>query len=133
MVSSLLKFTAGVLVAIITVCWTSIIAGGLSWFVYPYGWWAVLALLLLGMFILNIVYLILALPSLIIFLIKDRSQALNISIVIIYIIGLILSIISPWYTMKGAFSTSSCIIALTFNIVMIIYYKRKCFELFESD
>ena len=128
-----MKLLTSVTVSIITVAWTMLIVGAVSLFAYQYGWWSVGVLIIFGMWMLNILYFVLALPSLLIFFVKNRSRITNNCVAAIYIIGTVLTIIVPWYTITDNFSVSNSITAIITNVVLFIFYKRKIFEVYEKD
>lgn len=130
---SLWRIFASIIIASTTVIWTVCLIRLLTWFAYQYGWWSVIALILFGMLLLNIVYLILALPSLLIFFIKERSRKLNLYISLIYSVGLILSLITPWTVISININIPNIVIAIILDILMFIFYKRKIFELYKPD
>lgn len=130
---SLWRIFASIIIASTTVIWTVCLIRLLTWFAYQYGWWSVIALILFGMLLLNIVYLILALPSLLIFFIKERSRKLNLYISLIYSVGLILSLITPWTVISININMPNIVIAIILDILMFIFYKRKIFELYKPD
>ena len=130
---SLWRIFVSIIIASTTVIWTVCLIRLLTWFAYQYGWWSVIALILFGMLLLNIVYLILALPSLLIFFIKERSRKLNLYISLIYSVGLILSLITPWTVISININIPNIVIAIILDILMFIFYKRKIFELYKSD
>ena len=130
---SLCRIFASIIIASTTVIWTVCLIRLLTWFASQYGWWSVIALILFGMLLLNIAYLILALPSLLIFFIKDRSRNLNLYISLIYSVGLISSLITPWTVISENINMPNIVIAIILDILMFIFYKRKIFELYKPD
>ena len=130
---SLWRIFASTIIASTTVIWTVCLIRLLTWFASQYGWWSVIVLILFGMLLLNIAYLILALPSLLIFFIKDRSRNLNLYISLIYSVGLISSLITPWTVISENINMPNIVIAIILDILMFIFYKRKIFELYEPD
>lgn len=119
-------------VAIITVIWVVFSIGAVLQLTYQYGWWAVVVLVLFAMWILNIIYFIWALPSLLIHFFKSRNRNLNVAISAIYLSGLLASIATPWFVMDGI-TVPKCIIATIADVLLIIFYTRKISELFEYE
>lgn len=122
-----------IIIPLITVVWVAFSAGLVSRLAYPYGWWAVAILVVLGMLVLNIVYFIWALPSLLVFFIKNRSKKLNYTISLIYIIGMLAAAVTPWFVINQSINIPQGIVAVTVDVLIVIFYKRKIVELFEPE